>query len=200
MVIPQRGARNTSNLIFSILLTLGGLGFFLTGLSSFFKYNLIFLTNVSEIAFLPQGIVLLLYGTIGLTLGSFLFLTFYWNLGAGYNLYCTKKKAVLFYRTRFPGRKTNNPLLLKFPFATINSLGLKRGTALSPDNSVIAYTSNGSKFPLMYTDTMEVARNSAMTLAYLMNCPVDSKTLFPKNFSVSDLRKVFKSSILILFR
>ena len=67
--------------------SLGGFGFFLTGLSSFFKTNLLFFSDSSGISFIPQGIVLVFYGTVGSILGIFLALTVWWNVGSGYNEY-----------------------------------------------------------------------------------------------------------------
>ena len=72
------GSRRLSNIFWALTVSLGGFGFFLTGLSSFFGVNLLFFSDSSEISFLPQGIVLLFYGTVGFILGIFLFLTIYW--------------------------------------------------------------------------------------------------------------------------
>ena len=69
------GSRRLNNIFWAIAVSLGGFGFFLTGLSSFFGTNLLFFSDSSEISFLPQGIVLLFYGTVGSLLGIFLTLT-----------------------------------------------------------------------------------------------------------------------------
>ena len=69
------GSRRISNMFFAIAVSLGGFGFFLTGLSSFLGINLLFFSDSSEISFIPQGIVLLFYGTVGSILGIFLTLT-----------------------------------------------------------------------------------------------------------------------------
>jgi len=79
------GSRRLSNVFWSVTVSLGGFGFFLTGLSSFFGTNLLIFSDSSEISFIPQGIVLLFYGTVGSILGIFLILTIYWNVGSGYN-------------------------------------------------------------------------------------------------------------------
>ncbi len=79
------GSRRLSNLFWATIVSLGGLGFFLTGLSSYFNINLLIFSDSSEIAFLPQGIVLLFYGTVGTVLGIFLWLTVWWDIGFGYN-------------------------------------------------------------------------------------------------------------------
>ena len=69
------GSRRLSNISWAIIVSLGGFGFFLTGLSSFFNTNLLFFSDASEISFIPQGIVLVFYGTVGSLLGLFLTLT-----------------------------------------------------------------------------------------------------------------------------
>ena len=68
------GSRRISNVSWAIIVSLGGLGFFLTGLSSYFNVNLLIFSDSSNITFLPQGIVLLFYGTVGSILGIFLWL------------------------------------------------------------------------------------------------------------------------------
>ena len=59
------GSRRLNNIFWAIAVSLGGFGFFLTGLSSFFGVNLLIFSDSSEISFIPQGIVLLFYGTVG---------------------------------------------------------------------------------------------------------------------------------------
>jgi hypothetical protein len=72
LVFYLEGSRRISNIFWALTVTLGGFGFFLTGLSSFFKTNFLFITQSNEISFLPQGIVLTFYGTVGFIIGIFL--------------------------------------------------------------------------------------------------------------------------------
>ena len=114
------GSRRLSNLFWAIAVSLGGFGFFLTGLSSFFKVNLLVLSDSSGIAFIPQGIVLLFYGTVGSILGIFLLLTILWNVGSGYNEYDKRSQSITLYRKGFPGK--NRELLFNFDFDDINDM------------------------------------------------------------------------------
>ena len=66
------GSRRLSNILWALTVSLGGFGFFLAGLSSYIKVNLLLFSKVNEILFIPQGIVLLFYGTVGTLLGIFL--------------------------------------------------------------------------------------------------------------------------------
>ena len=62
-----KGSRRISNIFWAIAVSLGGIGFFLTGLSSYFQVNLLFFSNASGISFIPQGIVLVFYGTVAVS-------------------------------------------------------------------------------------------------------------------------------------
>ena len=77
------GARNISNIFVTSVLLVAGSGFFLAGLSSYLKVNLLLLTDTSEITFIPQGIALLFYGTGAIGISIYLILTIFWNIGSG---------------------------------------------------------------------------------------------------------------------
>lgn len=46
----------------NIVIFLGAFGFFVVGISSYIRYNLIPFLDASEIIFFPQGITMLIYG------------------------------------------------------------------------------------------------------------------------------------------
>ena len=112
------GSRRLSNIFWAVAVSLGGFGFFLTGLSSFFGVNLLIFSDSSEISFIPQGIVLLFYGTVGSILGIFLSLTVWWNVGSGYNEYNRDLQKVKLYRKGFPGQNRD----LNFVFSPVRAL------------------------------------------------------------------------------
>jgi len=96
------GSRRLSNIFWALIISFGGFGFFLAGLSSYIKINLLLFSNVNEILFIPQGIVLLFYGTAGTVLGIFLWLTIWWNVGFGYNEYNKKVQKNFHLSQGFP--------------------------------------------------------------------------------------------------
>ena len=57
------GARNISSILTMLVLFFAGIGFGLVGISSYLNINLIQITDTKEISFIPQGIVMLFYGT-----------------------------------------------------------------------------------------------------------------------------------------
>ena len=78
-------------------LILKNLIFFLAGLSSYLDINLLIVTDTSTISFVPQGIALLFYGTGGIGIAVYLFLTIFGILEVGtMNLYLKKVLFVLF--------------------------------------------------------------------------------------------------------
>ena len=58
------GSRRLSNYIWGVVTGLGGLSFFLTGISSFFEKNLLPFIHAESILFFPQGLVMCYYGTL----------------------------------------------------------------------------------------------------------------------------------------
>ena len=50
------GSRRISNIFWALAVSLGGFGFFLSGLSSFFKTNLLLFSDYNDISFIPKGL------------------------------------------------------------------------------------------------------------------------------------------------
>ena len=140
------GSRRLSNIFWAVVVSLGGFGFFLTGLSSFFKINLLIFSDSSEISFIPQGIVLLFYGTVGSILGIFLSLTVWWNVGSGYNEYNRDFKKVKLYRKGFPGK--NRELIFSFSFDEIKSIKMRIKEGINPKRQLILCLLDNREIPL----------------------------------------------------
>jgi hypothetical protein len=140
------GSRRLNNIFWAVTVSLGGFGFFLTGLSSFFNARLLPFADSNEISFIPQGIVLLFYGTVGLILGIFLTLTVWWNVGSGYNEYNRNKQEVKIYRKGFPGK--NRELTFVFPFNQIKSIKMRIKEGLNPKRQLILCLTDSREIPL----------------------------------------------------
>ena len=79
------GFRRLSNQLLAVIVTIGGLGFTLTCLSSYLGRDLLPIGSPSTLLFVPQGLVMGLYGIAGLLLASYLWAMIKINLGAGSN-------------------------------------------------------------------------------------------------------------------
>ena len=140
------GARRFSNYFWGILLILGGIGFLLAGISSYFKINLLPFANPSEIIFIPQGLVMMFYGTISFSLSLYIVVTMFWDVGGGYNEYNKIENLVKIIRKGFPGK--NREILLTYPLTTIQSIGIKISEGLNPQRSIYLCLKDNRKIPL----------------------------------------------------
>ena len=170
------GSRRASNIFWAVVVSLGGLGFFLTGLSSYLKRNLLLLSNASTISFIPQGIVLLFYGTIGLLIGLFLFLTIWWDIGFGYNEYDQKFKKIIIYRRSFPGPNRN--LKLIFNFAETKSIKVRIIEGLNPKRQLFLCLQDNREIPLTAIDqpaALEKIEKEAVSLAKFLGVNLETE-------------------------
>lgn len=140
------GSRRLSNIFLAVAISLGGFGFFLTGMSSFFGTNFLIFSDSSEISFIPQGIVLLFYGTVGSILGIFLALTVWWNVGSGYNEYNREIQKVKLYRKGYPGK--SRELLFTFSFEEIKSVKMRITEGLNPKRQLLLCLIDSREIPL----------------------------------------------------
>jgi len=164
------GSRRLNNVFWAIAVSLGGFGFFLTGLSSFFGINLLIFSDSSEISFIPQGIVLLFYGTVGSILGIFIALTIYWNVGSGYNEYNRDIQKVKLYRKGFPGK--NRELTFTFSFDEIKSVKMRIKEGINPKRQLLLCLIDNREIPLTGIEqpmALNKIENEAIKLAKYLN-------------------------------
>jgi hypothetical protein len=98
------GSRRFSNYWWAIIVTLGATGFLLAGISSYLKVNLLIVTDPTQLVFVPQGLVMGLYGTAGLLLALYLWLVILWDVGGGYNEFNQETGTIKIFRWGFPGK------------------------------------------------------------------------------------------------
>jgi hypothetical protein len=77
------GARRPSNIFWAIVLTFGGLGFLLAGLSSYLKVNLLPFADPTQLIFIPQGIAMGFYGVAAVLISVYLWLIVALDVGGG---------------------------------------------------------------------------------------------------------------------
>lgn len=170
------GSRQFSNIFWALAVTIGGYGFFLTGLSSYFKINFLLFSNVKELTFIPQGITLLFYGSVGLILGIFLCLTILWDVGSGYNEYNKNLKKVFLYRQGFPGK--NRSFALSLSFEEIRSIKVLVKEGLNPVRQLILCLNDRREIPLSGINrpiSLSTIENEAVCLAQYLNIYLETE-------------------------
>ena len=79
------GSRRLSNVLVATAVSLGGLGFLLTSASSRFGRDFLPVGHPAELTWVPQGLVMGLYGLAAVLLATYLWLVIALDVGAGSN-------------------------------------------------------------------------------------------------------------------
>nr|YP_003734516.1 photosystem I assembly protein Ycf4 [Kryptoperidinium foliaceum]ADI40301.1 photosystem I assembly protein Ycf4 [Kryptoperidinium foliaceum] len=140
------GSRRFSNYFWSFFLFLGGIGFLLAGMSSYFKVNLLPFANPTELVFVPQGLVMMFYGTLSFGISIYILLTVLLDIGGGYNEYNRVENLVKIVRKGFPGK--NREILLTYPLSNVRAIGIKITEGLNPTRSIYLCLKDERKIPL----------------------------------------------------
>jgi hypothetical protein len=140
------GSRRFSNYLWVILTLIGGVGFLLAGLSSYLEIELLPFGNTNEIMFIPQGIVMTFYGTIGSLFSLSLLTLIICNVGGGYNSYDLIKQEITIFRIGFPGVKSE--IYLKYMLRDIKALKLTITEGLNPKREIYLVTKDKKRIPL----------------------------------------------------
>lgn len=117
------GTRRFSNYVFNGILFLCGLCLFLGGLSRRQQKSIIPFLDITEIQFLPQGIIICFYGLISIRLRSYFFVRGSFAVGTGFTEYNKEKKQIRIFRWGFPGN--NRQLEIIYPFSELESLQIE---------------------------------------------------------------------------
>jgi len=140
------GSRRFSNYFWSFFLFFGGIGFLLAGMSSYFKVNLLPFANPTELVFIPQGLVMMFYGTLSFGMSIYIITTVLLDIGSGYNEYNRVENLVKIVRKGFPGK--NREILLTYPLSNIRAIGIKITEGLNPTRSIYLCLKDERKIPL----------------------------------------------------
>nr|WCH55308.1 photosystem I assembly protein ycf4 [Hypnea brasiliensis] len=140
------GSRRFSNYWWAICILLGGSGFFLVGLSSYLNIELLPFTKSSEILFIPQGLIMIFYGTIAILISLFLWLSIFWNIGGGYNEFNNDKGKVTIFRLGFPGK--NRILKLEYNIQDIKAIKVNIKEGITPKREIYLKTKDNREIPL----------------------------------------------------
>jgi hypothetical protein len=140
------GSRRFSNYFWSFFLFFGGIGFLLAGMSSYFKINLLPFANPTELVFIPQGLVMMFYGTLSFGMSIYIITTVLLDIGSGYNEYNRVEDLVKIVRKGFPGK--NREILLTYPLSNIRAIGIKITEGLNPTRSIYLCLKDERKIPL----------------------------------------------------
>ena len=124
------GSRRASNYWWASIILLGGFGFLLTGVSSYFKYDFLPFINSKDILFFPQGLVMCFYGILAFFFSCYLWLTLFWGVGGGFNEFNKKQGIVRIFRWGFPGK--NRRIDLSYDIKDIEAIRVEMKEGFNP--------------------------------------------------------------------
>merc|ERR1712154_277848 len=169
------GSRRLSNYFWAFFLFSGGIGFLLAGVSSYFKVNLLPFTNSTELIFIPQGLIMMFYGTLSFGISIYIIITILLDVGSGYNEYNKIENLVKIVRKGFPGQ--NREILLTYPLSSIQSIGIKISEGLNPQRSIYLCLKDERKIPLtpvQQPDSISNLEKQAADLAKFLDLKLEN--------------------------
>ena len=171
------GSRRFSNYFWGIISLVGGFGFFLTGLSSYFHFNLLLFIHAEEISFFPQGLLMCFYGSLGLLFSSYLWLTILWSVGGGFNEFNKKDRKVRIFRWGFPGK--NRKIDIIYKFSEVESIRVDIQEGLNPRRIIYLRLKGKKDIPLTRVGqplTLEQIETQAAELAKFLQVSLEGLT------------------------
>ncbi len=168
------GSRRWSNYWWATVTTIGGIGFLLAGISSYMGVNLLPFADPTQLIFIPQGIVMCFYGTVGLLLSLYLWLICVWNVGGGYNRFDKDAQEVQIFRWGFPGK--NRTIDLKYPLSSITAIRVDIREGLNPKRALYLRLKGKGDIPLTRVGqpmSLAAVENQGAELARFLQVPLE---------------------------
>ena len=121
------GSRRPSNILVALAVSLGGVGFLLTSASSRLGRDLLPIGHPAELTWVPQGLVMGLYGLAAVLLAVYLWLVIAIDVGSGTNRFDRLGGEALIRRRGFRG-----PVEVSVPLRQIQAVKLEVRDGISP--------------------------------------------------------------------
>jgi hypothetical protein len=168
------GSRTSSNYWWAWTLLLGGIGFLLTGISSFFQTPILFFSSPKEIIFFPQGLVMCFYGLLAIIFSMYLWFTILWSIGAGFNEFNKKDGSIRIFRWGFPGK--NRRIDYLYPLENLQSIKVEIREGLNPRRAIYMKIDGNREILLTKLGnpmTLEEIETQASELAKFLQVPLE---------------------------
>lgn len=168
------GSRRLSNYFWATIVSMGGIGFLLSAISSYLKVNLLPVADPTQLNFLPQGIAMGFYGVIGTIYGLYLWLTILWDLGGGYNEFNQDTGKINIFRWGFPGK--NRKVEIACTTEDVQSIKVDIKEGLNPRRAIYLRLKDRRQIPLTRIGQplpLSTLENEAAQLAKFLQVPLE---------------------------
>ncbi len=140
---PVLGSRRLSNLLVATAVSLGGVGFLLTSASSRFGRDLLPLGHPAELVWVPQGLVMGLYGLAAVLLAIYLWTVIALDVGSGSNRFDRASGQALISRRGF-----RRLIEVSVPLRDIQAVKVEIRDGLSPRRRLALRIQGRRELPL----------------------------------------------------
>lgn len=137
------GSRRLSNILVAAAVSIGGLGFLLTSASSRFGRDLLPVGHPAELVWVPQGLVMGLYGVAAVLLASYLWAVIAIDVGAGSNSFDRRSGEARIQRRGF-----RQAIDVRVPLRDIQAVRLDIRDGLSPRRRIALRIQGRRDLPL----------------------------------------------------
>lgn len=168
------GSRRLSNYFYASIVSIGGIGFLLASLSSYFHTNLIPFSSPRDLIFIPQGIALGFYGVAAILLATYLWLVIQWDVGGGYNEFNKKTGEVSIFRSGFPGK--NREVKVAYPLSDVQAVKVLLQDGLNTKRSLYLRVKGKPDIPLTRVGQplpISTLENQGAELARFLEVPLE---------------------------
>ena len=168
------GSRRFSNYWWATVVSLGGTGFLLGSLSSYFHAKLLPFTDTTGLIFYPQGLALGFYGVAGLLLGLYLWLLISWDVGGGYNEFNKESGQVRIFRWGLPGK--NRRVEFTGSLEDVQAIRVELREGLNPRRCIYLRLKGRGDIPLTRVGQplpLSEIENQAAQLARFLEVPLE---------------------------
>ena len=171
------GSRRFSNYCWAVITSMGGVGFLLSGLSSYYKVNLLPFADPTQLIFFPQGIAMTFYGVAGTLFALYLWLTIGLDVGGGYNEFNGTTGDILLFRWGFPGK--NRKIEIQSQTKDVQSVRVDIKEGLNPRRVIYLKLKDRREFPLTRVGQplgLSEVETQAAELAQFLRVPLEGLT------------------------
>ncbi len=169
------GARRPSNYFWAGVTAIGGIGFFLAGVSSYLHTNLLPFSDLpAQLVFIPQGIAMGFYGVAALLLSTYLCLIILWNVGGGYNEFDKTSSEAQIFRYGFPGK--NRTIDIRYPLKDLLAVRAEIKEGLNPKRALYLRVKGKGDIPMTRVGqpiSLAELENQGAELARFLQVPLE---------------------------
>jgi Ycf4 len=168
------GSRRLSNFFWATVVSIGGLGFLLAGLSSYLRVNLLPFKNALDIVFVPQGLALGFYGVAAILLASYLWMVIALDVGGGFNEFNRDSNRIQIFRWGFFGKNRKVEVSCRLNDAQAVRVVIREG--LNPKRAIYLQIKGRGEIPLSRVGQplpLAVIENEAAEIASFLGIPLE---------------------------